>query len=424
MFGAGLWNDLKVKIVLATVFLGPSMMIALQMSGKNFQHYTGLGPQYGLPLLILAMVALVFKFVLVEGLARYTLYKQDSVFSVLPNLPGPRHWAVWLVAAIYILELAVYSNLAVKAGSSIIDLFSVAVPVEALALAIISAILLFLLFHTRPILEKVVYTIVGTVTVILLYCAAVSLMTPGAAAQYKFVDIPIDVIFLAGSGSGLSLLIYSIWLSDKAKDVKSNDDYRTQLSKVRWSLGLSFFITGVITALVLLLDQYSPEQSSTFVSLMLLCTIILMSGMLLVGMDGRARAIGKMLRQTGVMKMSKERSYRILILLFYLLILAAVIFGTPFGGLAFVASVSSALYAVSGFALIYADRTMPPYAKGGRAWSVLAFLASSFFLIIAFLEEKIFEDYGYLGVPLVIWILLIAAILLVIWKVRSMRRST
>jgi hypothetical protein len=421
MLGAGLWKDLKVKIILATVFLGPSMMIALQMSGKNFQHYSGLGPEYGLPLMILALVALVFKFVLVEGLARYTLYRQDSVFSVLPNVPGPHHWAVWLVATVYVLELAVYSSLAVKAGSSIIDLFSVTIPVEALALAIVSAILVFLLFHSRPLLEKVVYTIIGVVTVILLYCAVVSILTPGSGIQVRIVDLPIEVLFLAGSGSGLSLLIYSIWLSDKAKDVKSSDDYRTQLSKVRWSLGLSFFITGLITALVLLLDQYSPDQSSTFVSLMLVCTIVLMSGMLLVGMDGRARAIGKMLRQTGVMKMSKERSYRILVVLFYFLIIFALVFGTPFGGLAFVASVSAAMFAVSGFALIYVDRRMPSYARGGTLWSVLAFVGSSFFLIIAFLEEKAFQDYGYLGVPIVIWIILLVALIYVIWRLRAIK---
>jgi glucan phosphoethanolaminetransferase (alkaline phosphatase superfamily) len=151
---------------------------------------------------------------------------------------------------------------------------------------------------------------------------------------------------------------------------------------------------------------------------MLVCTIVLMSGMLLVGMDGRARAIGKMLRQTGVMKMKKERSYRILVILFFFLIIFAIVFGTPFGGLAFVASVSAAMFAVSGFALIYVDRRMPPYARGGSLWSVLAFIGSSFFLIIAFMEEKAFQDYGYLGVPIVIWIILLGALIYVIWKLR------
>jgi hypothetical protein len=414
MIGSGLWGDLKGKVILATVFMGPSMMIALQMSGKNFQHYLGLGPQYGLPLMMLALVSLVFKFALVEGLARYTLYRQDSVFSVLPSVPGPHHWAVWLVATVYVLELAVYSGLAIKAGSSIVTLFSMQIPVEALALAIVSAILIFLLFHTRPTMEKVVYSIIGTVTVILVYCAAVSLLTPAQGGQVRFVEIPIDVVFLAGSGSGLSLLLYSIWLSDKAKEVRSNDDYRMQLSKVRWSLGLSFFVTGVITVLVLLLDQmYSGGLPPAFASLMLICTILLMSGMLLVGMDGRARAIGKMLRQTGVTKMRKEDSYRVLVFLFYFLIIFALVFGTPFGGLVFVSSVSSAMFALSGFALIYVDRTMPPYARGGTAWSLVAFVGSAFFLAIAFLEERTFQEYG---LPIIIWMALIGVLVYVIWK--------
>ncbi len=165
MIGGELWRGVRIKIVLATVFLGPSMMIALQMSGKSFQHYYDLGTDYGLSLMIVAVLVLVFKLALVDGLARYTLYRKDSVFSSLPDIPGPSNWAVWAVVTVYTLELAIYSSLALKAGASLTELSSWSIPVEVLALAIVSVILVFLLLRSRSIMEKVVYSIIAVVTV-------------------------------------------------------------------------------------------------------------------------------------------------------------------------------------------------------------------------------------------------------------------
>lgn len=382
MIGGALWRGVRIKIALATVFLGPSMMIALQMSGKSFQHYYDVGTDYGLSLMILAVMVLVFKLALVDGLARYTLYRKDSVFSSLPDIPGPSNWAVWAVVAVYTLELAIYSSLALKAGTSLTELFSWEIPVEILALAIVSVILVFILLRSRSMMEKAVYSIIAVVTVLLLYCAAASLVgSGGSEVQNLFVRLPVDVVYLAGSGSGLSLLLYSIWLSDKAKNVNSGDDYRTELSKVRWSLGISFFLTGVITILILIIGRISsPDQSSTIASLILLCTAVLMSGMVMVGMDGRARAVGKMLRQTGASRMKREQSYRVLILLSFFIIVTALLIGTPFGGLALVSAVSSAMFAMSGFALIYIDEICLPMPKGvlyGHQWRLLEARSSS-----------------------------------------------
>ncbi len=417
MLGGDLWRGVRIKIVLATVFLGPSMMIALQMSGKSFQHYYDVGTDYGLSLIIVAVMVLVFKLAIVDGLARYTLYRRDSVFSILPNIPGPNNWAVWAVGAVYTLELAIYSSLALKAGTSITQLFSWGIPVEVLALAIVFVILVFLLIRSRSLMEKVVYSIISVVTVLLLYCAAASLVGSGGSEdQDLFVRLPIDVVYLAGSGSGLSLLLYSIWLSDKAKNVNSGDDYRTELSKVRWSLGISFFLTGVITVLILIIGRISSlDQSSTIASLILLCTAILMSGMVMVGMDGRARAIGKMLRQTGASRMKREQSYRILVLLSFFIIVTALLIGTPFGGLALVSAVSSAMFAMSGFALIYIDRNLPSYAKGGPVWASLAFAGSAFFLTVALLEEETLLNFG---VPLMIRMGIIGIFLYWMWRLK------
>lgn len=416
MIGGRIWSGLRIKIIMATVFLGPSMMIALQMSGKSFQRYLDIKADYGLSLIIVALMILGFKLAFVDGLARYTLYRKDSVFSILPSIPGPKNWAVWAVATIYILEMALYYNLALEAGSSLTGLFSWSFPIEVLAFVIVSVILVFLLLRSRPILEKVVYSIIGVTTVLLLYCAVALLTSPGRSlGQDLFVSLPLDAVCLAGSGSGLSLLLYSIWLSDKAKNVNSGDDFRTELSKVRWSIGFSFLITGVITTLVLIIGRiYSEEMSSTVASIILLCTAVLMSGMVMVGMDGRARAIGKMLRQTGVLKIRKEQSYGVLVLLFFFIITIGLMIGTPFGGLALVSAVSSAMFALSGFALVYIDRNLPSYAKGGPLWASAACAGSAFFLAVALLEEETLLNFG---APLMIWMGLIGILLYCMWRV-------
>jgi len=411
----GFGERIRSKVLLATVFLGPSMMIAIQMSGKSFEHFRDLGADYGLSLIIVALVALGFKFALVDGLARYTLYRKDSVFSGLPNVPGPTNWAVWAVTVIYTLELAIYSSLALEAGTSLSDLVSWSVPPEAIALVVISMILTFLLFRSRSVMERVVYAIIGTVTVLLAYCAVACVTNPESSwGSILFEELPVSVVFLAGSGSGLSLLLYSVWLSDKAKNVNSGDDYRTELSKVRWSLGLSFLMTGLITVLILIIGRTSSEAHSSLVaSLVLVCTAVLMFGMVLVGMDGRARAIGKMLRQTGASRFKKELSYRVLVLTFFFIIVLFILLGSPSDALGMVSAVSSAMFALSGFALIYIDRKLPSYARGGRTWAVLTFVGSAFFLAVAMLEEETLLD---VGVPLILRMALIGALLYWLWK--------
>lgn len=150
-------------------FLGPSMIIALKMSEKSFSEYYGMGSEYGLSLMAVALVSLVFKFALVDGLARYTLFKNESVFARLTYLPGPKNWAVWAVTIIFVLELSVYSRKVVRATSDLNDMVDLLISPEALALMAVLLISGFLLLRSRRAMEFAVYAVLAFTLFVLIY---------------------------------------------------------------------------------------------------------------------------------------------------------------------------------------------------------------------------------------------------------------
>jgi Mn2+/Fe2+ NRAMP family transporter len=169
MVGGSSGRKLKEALLGSFVFLGPSFILAVQMSGKGFTNSFYVGGSTGLALLWVVVLALVFKFSIVDGLARFTLARGDSIFSGLPSLPGPRNWGVWAVIVVYVIELMAYASMAVLAGSILGELMPGEQSVQVLAVSVVLVALVMLLWRSMGFLEKVVYVIVGTVAVLMLY---------------------------------------------------------------------------------------------------------------------------------------------------------------------------------------------------------------------------------------------------------------
>lgn len=374
-------------------FLGPSMIIALKMSEKSFSEYYGLGGEYGLSLLAVALVSLIFKFALVDGLARYTLFKNESVFARLTYLPGPKNWAVWAVTIVFVLELSVYARKVVGATSDLNGMVDLLIKPEALALLAVLLISGFLLLRSRRAMEIAVYAVLAFTLSVLIYGVASFI---GTSSVGTFQPVSVDVLFMAGSGSGLSLLLYSVWLSDKARNVKTVEGYKKQLSEVRRSLGLSFFIVGVVTFLTLLIgDAVNDGEGLPLASILLpIGTVVMMFGVVMAGMDGRARAVGKMLKQAGAMNRDKGKTYQALITVFMFIIVTSIIFQAPGTMMRIVSAVSAAMFAMAGFVIIYVDMRLPEHARGGKVWTIVAGVGSAFFLILALLEESFLLNFG------------------------------
>lgn len=94
MVGRDLRWGLKVALLDSALFLGPAMFITVQMSGKGFSNYFAVGRDLGLFIFLFIGLSLIFRFAIVDGLARYTVSRGESVFSALPRLPGPKNWGV------------------------------------------------------------------------------------------------------------------------------------------------------------------------------------------------------------------------------------------------------------------------------------------------------------------------------------------
>jgi hypothetical protein len=145
------------------------------------------------------------------------------------------------------------------------------------------------------------------------------------------------------------------------------------------------------------------------VPLFILGVCILMFGVLFVGLDGRAKAISRMLRQMGLTRMEKAPLYRTLVLGFSALLLGALMVGPPMQVLVLISSISSVMFALVGFVFIYLNNKLPPPYRAGWLWIAVTAIGSSVFLAIALLRERTFLEFG---VPMLLRLAVVALVLL------------
>ncbi|HVO78035.1 MAG TPA: LytS/YhcK type 5TM receptor domain-containing protein, partial [Methanomassiliicoccales archaeon] len=372
-----------------------------------------------------------------------TLARRDSVFAGLGHLPGPKNWGIWSVTFVYVFEVVVFAGIASLSGAMLSELFGSALPAQLLAFSILAVVLVILLLRSHIRLERAIYAIIACVLVLLAYAtiAAVA-QNPGGVMPTTDAlgqSMGIDVVLMIGSGSGLSLLLYSVWLSDKARLVPEGESMAGQLRDIRRSLALAFLLTGLIVTAIIVISYAAgamavqdaagglsglPMASEAFV----IATFLMMTGVVLVSVDGRARAISKMLRQTGTMKMEKQTLYNLLVLLFVAVICLALVFGAPTDALNLIASISSLMFALTGFALVYMNFGLPDELRGGRVWVAVTLVGSALFLAIAIVAEQSFLEFG---VPMLLELGVVTLVLYVLarrgiftWMIANLRRAS
>ncbi len=441
MVGRDLRWGLKVALLDSALFLGPAMFIVVQMSGKGFSNYFAVGHDLGLFIFLFIGLSLIFRFAIVDGLARYTVSRGESVFSALPRLPGPKNWGVWTVIAVYVLEVVNYSLIALAAAAVLDSLTPGDQSERFLAVAFLLVALVFLQVRSFKLLEKFVYLLISTVGIILLYCTLSALMggtTGPISSNVPLYDLEPDLMLVMGSGSGLSLLLYSVWIGDKLQKAPQTEGLDKMVRNIRASLATAFTLTGLIALAIVIVawnsgsDGYLSVQATALGSLpyaapaFVLSIFLLFFGVMLVGIDGRARAITRMLHQTKTTSLDRKILYRALVLFYVILISASLWLGTPSNLLGFISAVSSALFALSGFTLIYLNWKMPAQARAGLVWSAVALVGSSLILIIALLKEETMLAFG---VPILIRVGAVSLLLYLLlrlgvlpWMVRNVHR--
>lgn len=427
----------RTRIAERLFFLGPVFILALEVSGESgLVEILNTSLHTGYSLLWVFAVALIYKYAFAYGIARYTLSTGKTIFSGLRSIPGPRNWEVTFITIIYVLEMLAYGGFLTIAAHFLYFLLPFEIPIELIAIVTLGLILLLL---WKGSYERLEHLIIGMMILlfigILFSLFALNLPLPEIADGLvpsldptKYIEI---MALLGAVGAGLNLLLYSVWLHEKIGGKPCTTDLPEKMRSIKIDLLIGFGLIGLMSFVFLAIGanyshsfHYMNEGvvSAVAVSIHLfetlplaapvfvLSSFILLAGAAISGMDGRARAVCGILREAGGIQIPAKKLYRLILLVFSVIILAAIFIGSPEKIIKHVSVVSSILFAVIGFALIYIDNNLPRKNRGSRVWLAVMAIGSGVFLLVALLEEATILEFG---VPLMERLAIVLLILFV-----------
>lgn len=421
-------------------FLGPGLLLAVAAAGESgIAEAIEIGAHFGYALIWVIAITLIYKFAFVNGIARYTMITGKTIFQGLISIPGPKNWGGILVMVIYLLEMFAFAGMLLLGGIFMDYIVPGINSIGMIVFITLSAILILLWKESYEQLEHTILLI----AVLLFFGIAFSLtqfpisfaaMLPGMVP-----DIPprslLSIMALMGAvGSSLNLLLYSIWLKEKAGSRKGPAFYRRSIKGVNLDLIIAFLFVGIITVLFISLgvtgfsisylahgETFSvdalisqvlyviasiPYGPQTF----LVTGYLIMFGAVLTGMDGRARAISEILHTGFAMKCEEKTTFRLILLLFTAIIMSGVVIGEPMALVHGVSAIASVFFAVMGFILIYLNMEIKDPERPNRLWTAVMTIGSLIFLLMAlFMEEGIIM----FGLPLAERMIVVAFVVFV-----------
>jgi len=426
------------------LFLGPGLLLAIAAAGESgLTEVIASGAHYGFELVWVVVITLIFKFAFTTGIARYTLATGETIFDGLRKIPGPKNWSAIFVLAIYLLEMFAFAGMLLMGGIFLDYLIPGLNPPWLLAILSLAVIMFLLWKDSYERIEKIVVIIA-----VLLFAGIIITLTQfylhGPAILEGCVPVippgsAITIMALMGSiGSGLNILLYSVWLHEKTGGECGESFFRRYIKSVNLDLLLAFSLVGFITIIFMGLgvsgfvvsylghgEEVTTEAIISQVlyivgtlpygiTAFLIFAFIIMFGAALSGMDGRARAVSTMVKGTLNLKTDEKILYRACLVLFAGIIIISFIFFTdPMLLLRHSAAIASIIFAVFGFFIIYLDRKLPKYSRGSRLWLTVMGVGSFIFLYIALTLEKGILEFG---LPLIERILLITFIFYILTR--------
>ena len=404
-------QTIKNRIPSYLRFLGPGILLAVAAAGESgIAEAVEIGAHYGYLLIWVIAITLIYKFAFVNGIARYTMITGKTIFQGLSSIPGPKNWGGVLVMIIYLLEMFAFAGMLLLGGIFMDYLIPGINSVEIMVFISVSAILILLWKESYERLEHTILLI----AILLFFGIAFSLtrfplsltaMLPGLVP-----DIPpgslLSIMALMGSvGSSLNLLLYSIWLKEKAGEEEGAAFYRKAIWGVNLDLILAFLFVGIITVLFISLgvtgfsisylahgETFSidalisqvlyviasiPYGPQTFLA----TGYLIMFGAVLTGMDGRARAISEILHTGFAIKWDEKTTFRLILLLFTTIIVTGVIIGEPVALIHGVSAIASVFFAIMGFILIWLNMEIKDPERPNRLWTTIMATGSIVFLL-------------------------------------------
>ena len=435
---------LKSKYSDYLLFLGPGLLLAIAAAGESgLTEVIASGAHYGFELIWVVIITLIFKFAFTTGIARYTLATGETIFDGLRKIPGPKNWTAYFVLIIYLLEMFAFAGMLLMGGIFLDYLIPGLNPPWLLAIISLAVIMFLLWKDSYERIEKIVVIIA-----VLLFAGIIIVLSQfylhgPAILEGCIPTIPpgsaVTIMALMGSiGSGLNILLYSVWLHEKTGGECGENFFRRYIKSVNLDLVLAFTFVGFITIIFIGLgvsgfvvsylghgEEVTTEAIISQVlyivgtipygiTAFLIFGYIIMFGAAISGMDGRARAVSGMIKGALRLKTDEKILYRGCLVLFAAIIIISFYYFTdPMLLLRHSAAIASIIFAAFGFVIIYLDRKLPKYSRGSRLWLTVMGIGCFVFLYIALtLENAILE----FGLPLVERILFIAFVLYILSK--------
>ena len=444
------------------VFFGPGLLLAITAAGEaGVTEAIEIGAHHGLTLIWAVLFTLIFKYAFTNGIARYTLATGHTIFDALNRIPGPKYWGSVLIILVYLVEMLAIGAMLMFAAIFLDYLLPGVYNVVLIALFLLFVSLALLRTDSYEILELIIAVLVGVLALAIVFSLfefpiPINLFVSGLIPSIPAGSEMAILAIIGVVGSGLNLMLYSVWLHEKSRHRSESEQscsllneayFRKYIRSVNLDVLIGFFFVAAITIGFMFLGFCGYTVSfmghDATLSLDTLITQVLyivgtlpygayvflaivtfiFFGAVVVGMDGRARAIAKVVRRigedTGRTVPSEHKLYQILLLIFSGIILSSFVVSDPMLIIRRIAAFSAIVFGVFGFIVIYLDLKLPKYARGNRLWLMIMGLGSVISIYVALLLESAFLTYG---VPLIERMLVVAFVLYIFSKTELFKK--
>jgi len=397
-------------------FLGPGLILGMSSAGwVGILVFLSLGAEFGYALLWAVAGVIIYKYAFTTGIARYTVATGENIYAGLRRIPGLGKLEVLFIGAIYVVEIVYHGGGAVVAASLLASMLPAGIPVQLAMVAIFVIISLILFLNSYPLFKRLM-VIAGLIIVAGMSVNILSLyISPMEIVEGLFLPhlgnedhLYSAGIIMCSLGTGLSLLCYTMWLQKQLGDRHGEAFYRAHMRSVRFDLTLGFALLAIlsffyITIGFVVLNEHGmpafeqelmvrvightldvvPFGMAVFVITSFLTLFVYLIG----AMDGRARAIATIVKQTARTRVSEDWLYRFVIVAF-----AAIFIGFSYVGSKYtikdVLTISVFVFGLVGFMLLWLDRRLPEYARGSRLWYGIMLIGSVLFPVGAVLYAQ------------------------------------
>ena len=446
------------------VFFGPGLLLAITAAGEaGITEALEIGAHFHLTLLWVVILTLLFKYAFTTGIARYTLATGKTIFEGFGSLPGPKNWGFILTIVSYMVEVVSVGAMILFVATFLDYLIPGTYYIPLLGIFILLLVLLVLRTHVYHHFELIMAGMVVLLSFIAVFALSFYVDSPLSVLSGLTFTIPegseTSILAIIGVvGSGLNIMLYSVWLEKKIRKRKvveadhyhlgNQSFFKRYITSVRLDILIGFLIVAVVTVAFMAIGHYSylwsylphgglsysvdllvSQATSAFnafpfgVYFFLVFVILIFFGAATVGLDARTTAvmktIVKMREGSGKKVRNHSRVYNICLGIFALFILGAILINEPMHTIRTVSVICAILFGIFGFMLLYLDSKLPEYARGSRFWMLFIGIGSILSIFIALLLQGSILDLGF---PLLKEMLIFIVVLFIFTRTKMFKR--